>query len=321
MTLYLAGNEVDICSAFTGSVTADGNVALSGINRAGLRLDSWGQSADIPLPSALTEFWFHIRLYKFGFTFSGSGNDFLLLRNAEGQTILKFYGDRNSSTITATAVSGETFTFTLGTANIDVQCKIGASGGILRVYIDQVLVYEKLGAVQFASGTQSVANLQLVGISINTGFGIMFSQVVFSSLPTLLAKVYSLALTDGTENQWSGVTANVQGTDYTDLANGLKENVASEQFLFAAGNLPTLGATEYIDGVCLHASSLYEAGSAVTKVAPLLNNGTTTNAGADHSLTTSFAQKTWVYSTDPFVSGAWTASAVNALQFGLRAKA
>ena len=319
MTLYFAGNELDAFTAFNGTVTADANVALSGINRSGLRLDSWNQSADLTLPTPLTEFWFHIRLYKFGFDSASSGNNFLLLRNAEGQSILTFNGNRNSSTITGT--SGTTFTFPLTTSNIDVQLKISATVGYLRVWQDQILIFERTGNVQFASGTQSVANLQLWGISINTGYGIMFSQVVFSSNPTLNAKVYSVPLSTASLNEWTGTIANIQGTGFAALVDGLKENTADQSFLCAAGDIPVLTGTEFIEAVAVHTSALFEAASPVTKVAPLVNDGSTTIEGSSHTLTNTFAQKTWVYDTNPHTSTAWTRTAVNAMSIGLRAKA
>lgn len=322
MTVYLAGNEVDIMTDFAGTISTDTRVALPGINRSGLALQGAAQTAVCTVPNPLTEFWFHIRLAKISSNFSNNSGDVFFLRNAAGANLFRISANRNTNDNTATGYgpTGASFSFTLLTTNLDVYCKLGTVDGIFRVWIDEVLVYELLGNVQFPSGSQAFTSAVFVNFNVVSGAVLAFSQIVFSSLPTFLAKVYSLSLSGGTLNQWAGTSANVQGTGFALLADGLKETAPDDSFLFAASDIPALGPAEFIDGVCLHASALFEVGSAVQKVAPLLNDGTTTNVGADTALTSAFTQRTWVYDTNPFTSAAWNVAAVNGLQMGLRAR-
>lgn len=322
MTTYFAGNELD---AFKNTVSATSSTAtdliVSGVNRGGIALAGESAKAECVLSTAITEGWFH---YKYlGVTAAGTSFAFAsMAENVEGQALWSMgqYGFIQAKQNILRAPNGDTLIAGDPTANCDIYFKIGTAGvGIFRVWADQTLIYENLtDAVQFPSGTQSVTKIILRGGRDTTVKG--YSQVVCSSLPTLGAKVYAVPLGTASLNDWSGTPANIQGQTPASFADALRADTNADRVLMAADNIPALGAGEFIDCVTLHAAASYDVGSPVTKLAPLINDGATTQLGTALTLSSLSNGYAFQYATNPFTSGVWTASEINALSLGFEAQ-
>lgn len=322
MTTYFSGNELDAFqNLVSASSSAASNLIVSGINRGGVALAGETARVDCVLSTPITEGWFHYRFA--GLTSGGFGTAFpSMAENVEGQSLweLAQYGNPQALDNILRAPNGDIMAAGSTVANVDIFFKIGAAGvGIFRVWVDQSLIYENVtDAVEFASGTQSVVKMILRGGRSTVIKG--YSQVLCSSLPTLGAKVYSVPLGTASLNDWSGTPANIQGQSLASFADALREDTDGDRVLMAADNMPSLGAGEFIDSVTLHAAANYDVGSPVTKLAPLINDGSTTQLGTAQTLSSIANGYAFPYATNPFTSGAWSVSAINALSLGFEAQ-
>lgn len=321
MSIFFIGSEPEIFEGFSGGATTDALVTISGVNRAGCILD--GPQAGIgTFSSALTEGWMHFICGRLSTSGSQVGvNNCFQLRNAEGQAVLTLTS-RGSELFFRASVLGGAEVIIANGSRIDIQWKIAASGGYLRLWANEVNAINFSGDTRFASGTQSVSNFRIQGVQNTINFQTVWSQFLVSDLPTLLSKVYTRACTATTPNNWSGTPTDVTGTSLAGTTLAIKETTPEDKIRFDAADLPALTGDEFIGGVGFTASALAEVGTAVPRLAATLFNGTSEIAiGSTLTKTASFTPSNFLASTNPHTGGAWSVSAFNAMQFTLVAKA
>lgn len=324
MTVFFMGSEPEIFDTFNGSVTTHASVTIANQNRAGVAFLGTAQEATADF-AAQTEGWLHFRFGRASADSYGAPVvvDTLKFTNVEGQSLFKMpcATDANECSI---GILGQT-AISLGVSSgvLDVNYKIAEIGGFVRVWLNNILFTQFNGDTRLASGTQSVSNMALKGL---TGFAFSnnayFSQFLISDMPTLNAKVITLPLTVSAVNEWDGTPANVTGTSNAGIDNAIKEQVINQRIRFNTANVESIAINEFIGGVSIHARALAEIGSPVTKIGWLTYNGTTElEVGTTDTFSTTFSNATMNMPVNPHTTNAWTLSELNAIELGIKAKA
>lgn len=328
MTVFLAGNELEIFSSFAGSggtATTSAEVCLAGVNRAGVSFNGHANTGTITIPSSLTEGWLHARISRQAADSSqvSATRSILSVNNSSGQSIARVRADGNDQFLRVQAHTGTEVGGLNRIIDVDINWKIDATAGFVRIYVNGALATEFVGVVQFASGVQSVSQIVLNGISIDTlvtNFTCLFSQILVADTPTIGARVHTLPLTVSTTNQWTGTPANVTGTA---SAGTISESTVDEEISFNAADFATTLQDGYgIEAMVLSSRAQALAGSPVTRIQGRTRiGGTPYNAGGSLLLTTGFTTAQHIMPTNPATSTVWTVSDANSAEFGLQAKA
>lgn len=321
MTTYWAGNEPEIFDSFSGTVTTNSNLAISGINRAGVQFAISSETASKTLEQNLSEAYVHFRVCRIqSVAVAQNFNTLFAFRNVEDVNLFRFEGRYTNTDLVFYGANNYTQTFSASTGrNIDVYYKLDPTNGVFRFWLDEILQYEYFGSVQFSSGTQFGKKIFCGGVLAST-FLTGFSQFLISDKNTIYSKVYTLPLTQDTTS-WSGTTSNVTGTATATTVNSISSNTANANVVFNVTDLPVLGNTQYIDSMILSSTALYELGSVSNTLTPLIKTTSNTDIiGNSVPLAYTFGSEQFVYNTNPETTLAWTRSDANNVRFGLIVK-
>jgi len=337
MTVYLAFNEAE--ALVNGNdAEADTDMAVSGVARAGFRTDDNGGTetvlnAEFPTQA---EVWVHFDLRKYDAgTFSNSqpGYLFKLLDDDDNKIVGIYYEADRSEELEADSVLNGTLeainlNFSSGTLfTVDVHAKINASG-FVRIYLDNVLVYEYEGDTVASTSATGLSKLQFIDAGYSGAGGTKggsktaWGQVVVSDENTLGAKVYTLDPSAGTTNEWgSGTVTDVdeQGVDDSDQ---MLTNTALDEVTFDTSiTLSAVSNPEKFTAVVQSYRASLDASATPTGLTPLLFDGATTSyyASSPSALTTSLTGYQEIWSQDPSDTTDWTAAKINGYEFGYRA--
>lgn len=330
MTVYLAFNEREgfdsVSSTTNVSSTTDSTVALVGINRAGIK---FGLTASATASfSDLSEGWMHCRIRTRTNTAGASNSTVLSLRRSTDvlvninmiSTDHILYG--NIPKLGATTYA---LTTGSGTYNVDINFKV-AVAGFVKIFINGGLAYEYSGDTTFTSGSQVVNTLRVAGagaVADSDIYNNLYSQFLISDVTTIGAKVYTLALSAGTVNEWAGNLTDVNTATAYDGAV-ISESTDGQSIVMAKTSMPALATGEALTALVLSTRSLFVSGSAVTKLdMSLKSGGTTTQLNSPITLTQAYKENQ-IIANQNFFSGTpvnWTVTDLNALEVGLVAEA
>lgn len=325
MTIYLAGNEVEILTNFAGAsapvATTSSDVAIAGVNRAGFEL-SGVSAADAVLSSPITEGWVHVRIgANTGSSVGAVSTDVFALKNAEGQNLVRIYDPNSGTTFSVQILSG-TVISGLGPGDYDIYFKLSATVGACQVYREGALITEISGNVQFPSGTQSLSKFTFRGRSATVPASLTsrFAHLIVANTPTIGARVHTLPLTVSTPNNWTGTPANVTGTA---SAGTISETTVNDEINFSAADFGTTLQDGFgIDAVVISSKAQALTGSPVTRLQGRSRvSGTPYDVGGSQLLGTGVSPVQHIVGVNPATSTAWTVATVNAAEFGVQAKA
>lgn len=317
MATYFAGSEPEIFDTFTGTVSTDSRIAVSGENRSGFFFTSASSGSVGSFSSSVSEAYVHFKFLRSGTIGSATSYTVFRLRNPENQTLfsgLVYLANTNLTIIGPNSV--QTTIAADPVINLDVYYKIDPTSGIFRIWSNQILVYNFSGSVQFPSGTQSANNIIVSGMDSASRIP-YFSQFLVSDKNTVGAKVYTLPLTQESSS-WSGNTSNVIGTSVATLANSISSNIANANVIFTVTDLAALSNTQYIDSLVLSTRALSELGSITNTLTSFVRTTSNTDIiGNSLPLITTFTTEQFIYNENPETSLAWTRSETNNVLFGL----
>jgi hypothetical protein len=324
MTVFMAGDEVELFTSFNGSVSTHSKVIVAGVNRAGFSFFGSGQSGTVDF-TPQTEGWFHFRMGLIGSNTNNSeaNRETAFLRNSSGQTIFRLWSSTRSENYLAQILNQGLVAAPSFGGDWDVHYRINAVDGFVRVYFNQVLVTQFDGPVQFASGDQSVSRFLMLGFNTNLGGActVGYSQLLSSDLPTLGSRIHTLPLSNGSVNEWDGVVTDINDTSNTP-ATVISTGTVNEEVLFVAGDVSGINSGNGITAVIISTASQAVTGSPVTRQRGRLKIGSTTyDMGDAVVLGNGFTRTQHVLATNPETLSEWLLADVNAVEIGLRAEA
>ena len=322
MTVFFAGNEVELFTSFNGTVSTNANVAISGVNRAGVSFLQLSQVGVINFPEQ-SEGWVHFRHSRINAVARTIRTPALSLRNSSDVSLvdLRAYASNANDAWVSIRGGADVALPTGSVRDVDIHYKIAASGGFVKVYADGVLITEVSGNTSLSSGAQTVSRMRMAGLddqNIGTSQN-LFSQFLVADTPTLGARVHTLPLTVGATNQWDGTPANVTGTA---SAGAISETTADEEISFTAADFGVALQSGFaLEAVVLSSYAQALSGSPVTKVQGRSRiGGTPYSSGGLITLASGYALAQQVMAINPATSASWTVAEVNAAEFGLQAK-
>jgi len=345
MTVLCAFNEHDGLTSMSSTATlliststADGVIA--GLTRAVFGGNTnWNASR--ALGQELAEGWAHVRIRPrnaWPGSVSGghenSGN-MVTLNDNSGNVICAIYVDSQASNtnsnlpfnVRANGTGGLSGVIYTSTTNIsllldfDINFKVADSDGFYKIYLNGSLIYTFTGDTKPGTST-GVASITFQSRVALANLSSYFSQVVVSDLPTIGARVHTLALSAfGDLSQWAGAVTDVNGTEESP-ATILTEGTPNEQVLFTKGTMSAVVAGNVVSGVVMGHRSRYAAGSPVTKVRGIAKvSGTIYENAAAQTLTESITGHQSIFGLNPATSAPWTVAEINAAQIGMKAEA
>lgn len=275
MAVHVAFNEIEALDTPTSSSTrgtSSSSVSLSGINREGIAIMDANRET-ITLPSGLDEGWVRfrnrIRHYSGGLV---DATAFAAQRSSDETPLFEFKHTSSSryDVFVRTGLDQEDVLVSFGddTADFDVNFKI-AEQGYVRFYKNEVLVHSVSGDTRFGGGVQEINQL-LLGATTNSGStagrSTYFSHIIVSDNPTIGARVYTLPLSAGAVNEWTGSVDNISGADPSLVSNALSTEDVDKTVLFSA----TMSAfnndnDQYISALVLSTQSHSELGDITDK--------------------------------------------------------
>jgi hypothetical protein len=321
MTVYVAGSEVEIFDSFSGTVTTDSSVAISGINRAGVQFAVTGQNGIINF-AAQTEAWVHFRYNRV--TNGAAGLDTVFaIRNAANQNVFRINTNRATATDSRVQIlsQSEVSLAAGNTFEIDVHFKIDEDG-FVNVYSNQVLVASFTGDTRLPSGDQNASRLTMNSPGTTSVFPtVRFSQILVSSLPTLGARVHTLPLTAGSVNEWIGSVSDINDSSNTP-SSLISTNTDEAEILMAAGDISSINTGNAITALVMSTASRALGGAAVTQQIGRVKLGATTyNMGSAVALSDGFGKVQHILALNPDTTAAWEASEINGAEIGFQALA
>jgi hypothetical protein len=321
MTVFFAGNEFECLTTFNGTVTTDASVALSGVNRAGIQFTGATQSGRAEF-SAQTEGWWHFR-YNRAVTGAAGTDTVASLRNSTDQALVNFTSTRNSVTSHFVSILGATAVAFPGgsTFDVDIHFKVAASGGFVKVYVNNSLLTESSGNTQLASGAQSISRFFMTAPVSGSLFPIArYSQLLGSSFSTLGSRVHTLGFSAGSVNDWIGAVTDINDTSNTP-ATLISADANNEEVLMAATDISSISSGNSITALVVSSAARAVSGSPVTNLIGRVKLGSTTyDLGSAVTLTDGFLPVLHILGLDPSTSAPWVASDINSAEIGLQAK-
>jgi len=322
MTTYFAGSEPEIFDTFTGSVSTNSNIAISGENRSGIVFDGSLQTANASWSTGVTEGYVHFKIFRNETAGLNQSGTVFAFRNEENVNLFFVTCNLFNLDFVFNAPNGNTFTGSAATTNtVDVYYNLHPSSGQFRLWFNGILQTDYIGSVQFSSGTQSGRKIFLSGFpNSSSGRDLHFSQFLVSDKNTVFSKVYTLPLSLDTTD-WTGNVSNVITASTATLVNSISSNIATSNVFFNVTDLPTLSNTQSIDSIVLSSSALFEIGSVSNTLTSLIK--TTSNTvieGNTNNLTTTFGTQQFIFNTNPENSLAWSESAVDDVKLGFTIK-
>jgi hypothetical protein len=343
MTTYVAFSEIEALDIIpTGlSIVTTGVCVEANVNRAAIQL---GEQAQIfhTFPTGINEGWFHSRMrLRTGSASSNALNDYMMAILDENNNIIAgFYDNRNSSggvghipQLRATMFSDPnigvansdttgTFVLTPDTSAylLDIYFRIHDTLGIIRWYVNGTLVREFLGDTQNgASSLIKKIRFRTIGRNgdTTTSATIQLSQVLVSNLPTINARVHTVALSVGSVNEWTGAVTDINGSENSPGTIMTEATIGEALIMATANSAAFLLTGNEIKDVIISASALKLAGSLVNGLTGKVKIGATEYDADPKTLTTGFTSIQHKFALNPATGVQWTIADINAAELGI----
>lgn len=248
---------------------------------------------------------------------TSGGQGIVRLQNTSGPTRTFQYWNGSAWTNIGTLSNSST----MSGRRIDIYCKIHGSSGEFSIYVDFVLQQSLTGNTDFFSAT-------IDGFQIN-GWGQFNSRVVYNIIVAttdtrkMNVKTFDPTGDSATNTGWTGGFGNVNENNTNLTTTDADSSVSSAggqdmSFTHASGgNFLTDGN---ILGVSVAARAKNDGSSADFDML-IRSGGANYTAAHGRTITSSFASGFYAkWTTDPATGVAWTASGVDAAEFGMQSK-
>lgn len=327
MAILAVGDEPESWSNFhTGTL-----VVQTSYKDAGQRGGIYANATNIwhiDLASGLGEMWLRFKTTRLPTT--STTNPILMFTNTStGKDALRVFAitnqlrvSYNSSGTTYTVLSEFDFPSPDGNAHtheVIVYFKRGASG-ILKIWVDDALLVNLSGTYNTVDTTWN--RIRFAGSSTSTSVSLAtaFGGVVIADESLHGFQLDHLSPSAaGTYSEWTGSytsLADVTGAPQIDTATDVNTNATAKRFLASFEDMSAISDCREIFAVQLAARGILETGSTPTTVsyfARLSSTDYTLNSLGLGSSALSYQQ---LLTVDPS-SASWTASNVNAIEFGV----
>lgn len=248
---------------------------------------------------------------------TSGGQGIVRIQNTSGPTRKFEYWNGSAWTSIGTLTN----TSTLSGRRFDIYCKIHGSSGEFSIYVDYVLQFTLSGNTDFFSAT-------IDGFQIN-GWGQFNSRVVSNIIIAttdtrkMYVKTFDPTGNSATNTGWTGGFGNVNenNTNLTTTdADSAVSSAGGQNMSYthaSGGNFLTDGN---ILGVSVAARAKNDGSSADFDLL-IRSGGANYTAAHARTITSSFASGFYAkWTTDPATGVAWTASGVDAAEFGMQSK-
>lgn len=296
MTVYAAFNEFDGWGGFLGAIgsdliaTANANVALSGVNRAGVAMvcpnDHPSGGGVIGLSRVLEPLangWLHMRVNRSAYTGGGSNATefsqpaFRLTTDA-GNVLVEFeyfasLNTQNSAGfrvyVMGSLVSGLTLLAPNSTADIDIAYFGHTTNGRIEIYIGGALEHTFTGnTLPGASTGLGTMRWWATGRGSATN-ETRIAHVVLADEPTVGARVYTIPFTGtGAVNDWAGTLSDITGTGLSDAVS-VSADTDGDTLLATQAGIGAIGDGFRIAALVVSARAAHGSGADITQLAPL----------------------------------------------------
>lgn len=344
MTTYVAFSEVeaaDIVNSNVAVLTA-GTAIEAGVNRAAIQLSSQAIFLTT-LETPINEGWFHARVVpRNGTADAYVVIDYMMSIVDENDNIIAgFYDNKNSTGGSSHTPSVRAVMFSdtgIGSQNLnttgvlvvanptesayhfDMYFKIGNSGGIIRWYVNGVMVREFLGDTQNgASNLIKKIRFRALGRNDDTGndHTLRFAQVLVSDLPTINARVHTIPLSAGSVTEWTGSVSDINGSEISPATVMTEATIGDALIMATTDSAASILTGNEIRDVIISSSALHVAGSLVNGLTGKVKIGGTEYDGDPKSLTSGFKLTQHMFSLNPATSAQWTISDINGAELGI----
>lgn len=330
MTILASGNELDIFTHRVGPAlafasTADTDIAIAGINRAGFQMHGtpttvYGDVGFTPVKKG----WARVRI-KVTSTHVATAGNVITLLDEDGNEIFFLYAIGGSGF----AHEGEAKCFAdsvgasmgvlAGVHTLDFNWNIDPVDGYFRMYADDLLIYEYLGDTQFDTSNK-IATLRLSAYQDYASEQTRYSQIIVATTPTLGGVVYTLPITGvGTYAGWEGDTANIIGTGIS-ATTGILATLNNQQQTFTHEDMPELAAGVELNAIILSEYARFAEDAEVQYQAGLVDDGGSLYETPTQPISTPNAGRVQHIMEQNPLGGDWDVATVNSFDFGVRAK-
>ena len=235
---------------------------------------------------------------------------------------LKLISSTNMSTASTTYATTSAGLIVVNTwYYVELEFTIANAGGILNLYLNGTQVSS--GTYDTQVGTAATVSTLYLGSTNSLGIGIYnIDDLYLTNTPTKLGEQRVETLypnADTAQKQWTASTGvdNYAMVDETlmSVTDYVSSNTIGSFDLYDFGNLTSTPSS--INAVVVNA--LMQKDNIGTRaIAATIKSGSITLDGSNVYLNTGYNLNTRVLETDPNTSGAWTASAVNSIQAGVK---
>jgi hypothetical protein len=248
----------------------------------------------------------------FGWQTGATAQGYLNLSNG----FLQIRRGSNTGTVLGTAVTGQLATATW--YYIEVEMVLHASAGTVNVYANGILVLALTGQNTLNSGT--TADTFIIGSNQLNASGFTYDDLYVRNGATRYgeAKIETLRAASDVSVTWTPSSgANNYSRVNETLVDGDSSYVSSATInqidLYSIGSLSSNPATVFAvqQKVCARKDD-----AATRTISDTFKSGAVTTQGTNWNLGASYVYHVDIYDTDPNTGGAWTYSAVNALNIG-----
>jgi hypothetical protein len=270
--------------------------------------------------------WLHARVLSRASSSAHDGPSWILgLEDGDGNVICGLWnptaGSQADETLWFRTHAGVEEAFPVfGAASIDMYVKIGDPDGVFLAYIDGILQFVHEGALKPGT-SEVVASVRVEGCSdrSNDFYNVPWAELIVADGPTLGFRLHTLPLvSDGSPAAFAGSVTSISGTAFADVADAMVASTVGQTHLFNLADTPALPADTAIFGVSFVAAAFKSGASPVQRFdgragADLL--------GAPVDIGDALGAVRFFWDVNPATGVAWTASEIDATQFGLEALA
>lgn len=329
MTILRIASAIADADYSTGTVNIQTNgTYMDTVAVEGFTCNSGGL-CDFNLPAHYLDFW--VGFYYSngqGTLATGSGLYFGVFDSSVSSTYELFGFWQNSTGTRVSYFNGTTRAYSpylgyslygTGLKRIDVHFKIAASGGIIELFVDGKSVASFSGV----AGDTDYASALGVDMFRATNYAqssasSAYSGIVMADEDTRRFRVIGLEPTaNGTHTDWTGGYGDIDETGYSDT-DYLYSDAADEKSTFVFADVPAQFSQHKVAGVCLSGRGIGDV------VSPQLIRGIARLSSVDYELDPTNGMPatingiSYLWTTNPATSAAWTISEVNAGEFGFR---
>lgn len=205
-------------------------------------------------------------------------------------------------------VSGELY-------RLDIEINLANSGGALRLYINNTLIGELTGDTILT--TENVATTSFIRFDGAPDFPYVISGVIVSDQDTRQMQLEQLSVTGaGTNSDFTGAFGAVDDIGIPNDADFINTSTLDDISTFALEDHDTDFNTGWdIEAVVVSARAI---GQSDRFIRPALQSGAALGEGTGTRLELSHKPLSHIFAVDPATSTAWTPSAINSLEAGVK---